>query len=66
MTDAVGYLRAVAEAESESDAARWAAAAALWEQVVARNPVNRDVAMEAILVCHRHLTGGRPASAAGR
>jgi tetratricopeptide (TPR) repeat protein len=40
VTDAAGYLRTVAEAEAESDAARWAAAAALWEQVVARNPVN--------------------------
>jgi len=40
VTDAVGYLRMVAEAEAESEAARWAAAAALWEQVVARNPVH--------------------------
>ncbi len=40
MTDAAGYLRIVAEAEAESDSARWAAAAGLWAQVVARNPVN--------------------------
>src|ERR1022692_4001192 len=30
----------VAAAEAESDSAQWAAAAALWAQVVERNPVN--------------------------
>ena len=38
-TDVAGYLRTVAEAEASSGSARWAAAAALWEQVVERNPV---------------------------
>ena len=37
--DVAGYLRTVAEAEASSGSARWAAAAALWAQVVARNPV---------------------------
>jgi hypothetical protein len=39
VTDVAGYLRTVAEAEACSGSARWAAAAALWEQVVERNPV---------------------------
>ena len=39
VTDVAGYLRTVAEAEASSGSARWAAAAALWEQVVERNPV---------------------------
>ncbi len=38
-TDVAGYLRTVAEAEASSGSARWAAAAALWAQVVERNPM---------------------------
>jgi tetratricopeptide (TPR) repeat protein len=40
MTDIAGYLRTVAQAEEKSASAEWPAAAALWQQVVADNPVH--------------------------
>jgi tetratricopeptide (TPR) repeat protein len=38
--NASGYLNVVAEARAQTASARWAEAAALWEQVTARNPVH--------------------------
>jgi hypothetical protein len=38
--DTSGYLSILAEARAQSGSARWAQAAPLWEQVVARNPVH--------------------------
>jgi Tetratricopeptide repeat len=40
MSDISGYLRTLAEAEAHTGSARWPAAAALWEQVVKRNPMH--------------------------
>jgi tetratricopeptide (TPR) repeat protein len=40
MAEVVDYLRTVARASARSRSERWAEAAALWAQVVERNPVN--------------------------
>jgi tetratricopeptide (TPR) repeat protein len=39
MSDAVGFLRTLAEAENKTGTAKWPAAAALWTRVVELNPV---------------------------